>query len=366
MIFGFVAVIGVLCFFIYWQRKEMNVSREMFSRMSFEAVDRLKERSEEEIRERSRSLEDVVKPVQESLKALDRDMRELEKERKGEQESLKAQIRSMMDSEKDLRNETASLSRALRAPMVRGKWGELQLKRVVELAGMLNHCDFYEQGNREGARPDMVVKMPGGKQIIIDAKTPCIAYLDAMSEEDEGRRSALLKEHASHVRMHINTLGKKAYWEKFQPSPEFVVLFIPSDAFYSAALEQDPSLVEVGVEEGVIIATPSTLIGLLRAIAYGWKQEKLSLHAKEVSALGHELYKRIIDMGDHWTRMGKSLSSAMESYNKAIGNLESRVLVTARKFKDLGVSKGDAEIAAPAPIEKITRQIQAHDMSEVD
>jgi len=291
-------------------------------------------------------------------------MRAIEKERKGDQESLKQQLKMMVEAEKELRNETSTLVKAFRAPIVRGRWGEMQLRRVVELAGMLNHCDFYEQKTEEGMRPDLIVRMPGNKQVIIDAKTPCEAYLEAIQTQNVEIKEERLKAHARHVRQHVMALGKKAYWQSFQPTPEFVVLFIPSDNFFSSALEYDPSLIEVGVEQGVIIATPTTLIGLLRAIAYGWKQENLSRHAEEVSKLGHELYKRIADMREHWSRVGRSLSSSVEAYNKAVGSLESRVLVSARKFKEMGAASGSLELENLEGIDRIPRELQAPEMKE--
>jgi DNA recombination protein RmuC len=317
---------------------------------------------------RQLAIEQLVNPVKETLVKLDSGMRALEKERKGDHESLKEQMRSLVDTEKLLRQETGALVKALRSPITRGRWGEIQLKRVVELAGMLNHCDFYEQEHEVSEevrlRPDLIVRLPGGRQIVIDAKTPLEAYLEAAETSDDAVRSHKLKEHARQVRAQITLLSKKAYWERFQPTPEFVVLFLPAETFFSAALEQDPSLIEVGVEQGVILATPTTLIALLRAVAYGWKQENLSRHAEEVSTLGHELYKRIIDMGGHWSKMGRSLTSAVEAYNKAVGSLETRVLTSARKFKDLGAASTTLEEEEVQAIEKTPRTLQAPEMSE--
>ncbi len=243
----------------------------------------------------------------------------------------------------------------------------MQLKRVVELAGMVNHCDFYEQETRESGlvRPDLIVKLPGGKQVVVDAKTPCEAYLEAIQAEDQTVKEKKFRHHARQVRQHVMALGKKAYWQSFQPTPEFVVLFIPSDNFFSSALEYDPSLIEVGVEQGVVIATPTTLIGLLRAIAYGWKQENLSLHAQEVSMLGHELYKRITDMSEHWSKVGRTLASSVDAYNKAVGSLESRVLVSARKFQEMGAAARSVELETLEGIDRVPREIQASDMKNI-
>jgi DNA recombination protein RmuC len=298
----------------------------------------------------------LVAPVKESLAKLDSGMRELEKERKGESSMLTTHLAA-------LKAETSSLARALRAPTARGRWGEIQLRRVVELAGMVNHCDFSEQVHDGSMRPDLIVNLPGEKQVIVDAKTPCDAYLEATHATDDDVRIKLLQQHARSLRAHVQTLGKRAYWEKFQPTPEFVVLFIPSDALFTAALEYDPTLIELGADHGVIIATPTTLIGLLRAIAYGWKQEGLSRHAQEISELGHELYKRLADVSRHWAKVGRSLSSSVDAYNKAVGSLESRVLVTARKFKELGSSRGD-DVEALEPIERIPRPLTAPELTQ--
>ena len=343
---------------------------ETFKALSSEALEKSNQSflslAKENLDKKHQSFEEIVKPVRDSLKNLDKGMQDLEKERKGEQEVLKSQMKAMIDAEKGLRDETSSLVKALRKPLVRGQWGEMQLRRVVEVAGMLNHCDFFEQVTADAGamRPDMIIRLPGDKQVIVDAKTPCEAYLDAIEASDDTIKENKLRDHARQVRQHITQLGKKGYWQKFQPTPEFVVLFIPSDAFYSAALEYDPSLIEVGVEQGVIIATPSTLIGLLRAIAYGWKQDKLSQHAEQVSELGHELYKRIVDMRAHWSKMGRALNTAVESYNGAVGSLESRVLVSARKFKEFGAAARGIELDPIRSVDRVTREVQAVEMKE--
>lgn len=342
----------------------LEKSNQSFLNLAKETLSKFQETAKGDLEKKQQSFEALVKPVKESMMRLDQGMRLMEKEWKGDQESLKSQINAMLESEKQLRSETSTLARALRNPILRGRWGEMQLKRVVELAGMINHCDFYEQVSaQEGAvRPDLIVRLPGHKQVIVDAKTPCEAFLEAVQVEDEDLKIEKLKTHAHHVRQHVQLLGKKSYWQSFQPTPEFVVLFIPSDHFFSSALEYDPTLIEIGVEQGVIIATPTTLIGLLRAIAYGWKQEKLSHHAEEVSRLGHELYKRIVDMSSHWTKMGRHLSGAVEAYNKAVGSLESRVLVSARKFKEMGAATHGVELGKLPVIDRIPREIQITDI----
>lgn len=326
--------------------------------------------SQEALEKNNRSFlelaQEQLHPVKESLRHLDQGMRQLEKERKGDHESLKTQVRSLLDTEKELRLETSNLVKALRAPVTRGRWGEIQLRRVVELAGMLSHCDFEEQKFEADEdvrlRPDLIVYLPGGRQVVVDAKVPLEAYLDAIQTQDEKLKLTRFKDHARQVRTHVSSLSRKAYWERFQPTPEFVVLFLPSETFFSAALEHDPSLIEIGAEGGVIIATPTTLIALLRTVAYGWKQENLTEHAQKVSDLAHELYKRLCDMGSHWQKMGRSLSSSVEAFNKAVGSLEARVLPTARKFKDLGAASSSLEIEPLDAIERIARTLEAPEL----
>ncbi len=329
------------------------------------SLEKFHERAKGDLEKKEQSIEELVKPVKETLSKLDLGMRQLEKERKGDHESVQQQLRSLIETERQLRHETGSLVKALRAPIIRGRWGEMQLRRVVELAGMLNHCDFYEQeiGGEARQRPDLLVRLPGGRQVIIDAKVPLEAYLEAIQTQDEAVREHKLKEHARLVRAHVTQLSKKAYWEQFQPTPEFVILFLPAETFFSAALEYDPSLIEIGVEQGVILATPTTLIALLRSVAYGWKQESLSRHAQEVSDLGHELYKRIVDMSSHFAKMGRSLGSSVEAYNKAMGSLESRVLVTARKFQELGAASTHIEAEALELVERVPRILESPEVT---
>jgi len=311
---------------------------------------------------RQQAIVELVTPVRNSLDKVDSQIQELEKARAGAYAALHEQVRGLVETQTQLRAETGKLVTALRTPGVRGRWGEIQLRRVVEMAGMLDHCDFVTQAavaSEEGRlRPDLLVRLPAGKIIVVDAKTPLDGYLQAIEAGDEQTRKARLADHARQVRAHLTALGRKSYWEQFDYAPEFAVLFLPGECFFSAALESDPSLIEFGVGQNIILATPTTLIALLRAVAYGWRQENLAQNAAEISALGKELFKRLSDMGDHWSKMGKALERAVEAYNGAVGSLEARVMVSARKFADLKTAPLGVEIAALEPLEKSVRAVQ--------
>jgi DNA recombination protein RmuC len=315
---------------------------------------------------RQLAIGELVAPVKTSLEKFEQQIQGIEKSRVDAYATLTEQVRAMAEAQGALRLETGNLVKALRAPQTRGRWGELQLKRVVEMAGMLDHCDFFEQEstNTEDGRlrPDMIVKLPGGKNIVVDAKAPLAAYLDALEATDEEEKKRKLIDHARQVRDHLRKLGQKAYWEQFQPSPDFVVLFLPGEMFYSAALEADPSLIEAGVDARVILATPTTLIALLRAVAYGWTQQALTENAERISLLGRELYERIATVTEHWGRVGKNLGEAVGAYNKSVASMETRVLVSARKFRDLKVAGEDKDIADLNPVEALPRDVQAPEL----
>ena len=315
---------------------------------------------------RQLAIGELVAPVKTSLEKFELQIQGIEKSRVDAYATLTEQVRAMAEAQGALRLETGNLVKALRAPQTRGRWGELQLKRVVEMAGMLDHCDFFEQEStttEDGRlRPDMIVKLPGGKNIVVDAKAPLAAYLDALEATDEEEKKRKLADHARQVRDHLKKLGQKAYWEQFQPSPDFVVLFLPGEMFYSAALEADPSLIEAGVDARVILATPTTLIALLRAVAYGWTQQALTENAERISLLGRELYDRIATVADHWGRVGKNLGEAVGAYNDSVASMERRVLVSARKFRDLKVAPEDKEIRDLNPVEALPRDVQAPEL----
>ena len=307
----------------------------------------------------------LVNPLQTALSKVEERILDLERARIGAYEGIKEQITQLTKTQEQLRTETVHLSRALRNPSSRGRWGEMQLRRVVEMAGMISHCDFVEQGGfvteKGSIRPDMVVKLPGGRTIVVDAKVPLTSYLEAMDTPDEHQRLLKLRDHADQLRRHVRTLSEKSYWDQFEGSADFVVLFVPGETIFGAAMEQDPTLIELGVHQKVIMATPTTLIALLRAVAFGWRQEFLAANAREISALGQELHKRLSSYVGHFSDVGKGLTGAIAAYNRAVGTFENRVLVTARKFRELeGVAtSGDDEAKGLSPVELLPREVLA-------
>ena len=322
------------------------------------------EEAKGDIEKRKTAIETLVKPVADSRGKFELRIGEIEKIREGAYSELKEQVRALGQGQLGLQKETASLVKALRQPTGRGQWGEMQLRRVVELAGMQEHCDFTlqtttttDEGKR--LRPDMVVKLPGGKTIVVDSKTPMDAYLNALEATDDDERERFLNQHALQVSKHIKDLSSKEYTKQFDDTPEFTVLFLPSESFFSAALHSDPGLIEKGVDNGVILATPTTLIALLKAVAYGWRQEALALNAKEISALGRTMHERLGKLADHFAKLGNSLNSAVDHYNRAIGSYETRVMSTARKFEELKAAPQNAALPNLESIDKTTRPLLA-------
>lgn len=344
----------------------LQQNNQSFLHLAKETLASFQEQAKGDLEKRQQAIGEIVAPVRLSLDNMDRQIQEMERTRAGAYEGLKQQVLALLDTQNQLRTETGNLVRALRTPVARGRWGEIQLKRVVEMAGMLDHCDFFEQASVNGdggrLRPDLVVRLPGGKTIVVDAKTPLEAYLDGIQSDDDGMRRDSLVRHARHVRDHMKQLGGKAYWDQFDATPEFVVLFLPGENFFSAALEHDPALIEAGMDHGVILATPTTLIALLRAVAYGWRQERLADNARDISALGAELYKRLYDLGAHMDRLGSQLEKAVGCYNGAVGSLEARVLVSARRLRDLHAAPEGAEIPVLKPLDHTPRQLQAPEL----
>lgn len=326
----------------------LNLAREAFSKLHQQSAD--------DLGKRQQAIDALVQPLRESLDKVGTKIGEIEQARASAYGQLSEQLKSLTTTQGQLQAEAAKLSTALRSTTTAGTWGELQLRRVVELSGMSAYCDFTEQQTSGAFRADLVVRLPGGQQIVVDAKAPNDAYREAANAADDTVRTAKLAEHAAKVRGHIDALGSKDYWAQFQPSPEFVVLFLPGDQFLSGALQAEPTLIDRGIAKKVLLATPATLIALLKAAAYGWRQEAVSKNAEEISRLGRELHDRVATFAEHLEKVGKGLDSATRSYNAAVGSFEQSVLPGARKFNELG-AKGAKALPEPAPVETAVRDV---------
>ncbi len=332
----------------------LKSNNDSFLALAQETLSKFQDNAKYDLSSRQQAINELITPLKEALTNVDQKIHFMEKGRASAFSGLQQQLTDMVAAYKNLEKQTNNLVYALKTPTVRGRWGEMQLKRVVEMAGMLAYCDFVEQvqthKEEERLRPDMVIRLPGKKQIIVDAKAPLSSYLEALESFEEHKRLECLQRHAKQVRQHIVNLSRRSYWAQFQSSPDFVIMFLPGEVFFSAALEHDPQLIEAGVAEKVILATPTTLIALLRTISLGWQQENLAENARYIGNLGRELYKRLHDMTQHMLKLGKNLGAAVDSYNRTIGAFEHRVLVSARKFNDL--DGGHPSLTLP-PLESI-------------
>ncbi len=340
----------------------LRSNNESFLALARASLAEFQQGAKGDLDKRQQAIDALVAPVKASLDKVDEKIGALEKSREHAYGEIRQQFAQMAEVQTRLRDETGNLVKALRQPHVRGRWGEIQLRRVVEIAGMMRHCDFVEQESADSddgrLRPDLIVKLPGNRQIVVDSKAPISAYMEAHEATTDDLRKAKIQLHAQLMRRHLESLAKKSYWDQFQPTPEVVVMFIPGEAFYSAALEADPDLLDSGFGQNVIIASPASLMALLKAASYGWRQESIADNAREISQLGQELHSRLAVMVDHLSRLGKGLGTAMDSYNSAIASFESRVLVSARKFKDLGATSQEAEIFELRAVEGGVRRLQ--------
>jgi DNA recombination protein RmuC len=342
----------------------LQTNNQSFLALARTQLETLHAKASGDLSSRQEAINALVEPIKSTLKQVDEQLRQTESSRREAYGSLKAQVDTLLTTEHELHSQTTKLVNALRQPAVRGRWGEIQLRRVVEIAGMTAHCDFLEQvtvtnGDGSRLRPDLIVHLPGGKQVVVDAKSPLQAYLDAVEAADEDVRRDCLKNHARQVREHMLKLSQRAYWEQF-PTADIVVMFLPGEMFFSAALEQDPELIENGVAQKVIPASPTTLIALLRAVAYGWQQEKITENAQQIAKLGKDLYERLCKFADHMNDMRGGLDRAVKSYNSAVASMEGRVFAPARKLAELGAST-KSELLEITPIEQSTRLLQGSD-----
>jgi DNA recombination protein RmuC len=321
--------------------RSLQANSDTFLKLAEQNLNTQQEKAKRELSEREKAVESMVKPIRDALESSQKQIADLEKSRSEAYGGIKSQLEEMQLNQKSLRQETQNLVNALRRPEVRGRWGEITLRRLVEIAGMVEHCDFAEQVHIETdgqiIRPDMVVRMPDHRELVVDVKTPLDAYLSSIEAKDDVQRQLNLKRHAKNVRAHIRMLASKAYWNQFDESPEFVILFIPGDQFLSAALNEEPDLIEYALTQQIILATPTSFVALLKAVAYGWRQLALADNAKEIRILAEDLYARLATYVSHMNKVGRQLASSVENYNKAVGSLERSVLPGARKFVELGV-----------------------------
>ncbi len=341
---------------------------ETFLKLAETKLGEVRAQAASDIDQRKTAIETLLAPMQKTLGDVDRELKESERRRIQSTAELMQRMALLDTAGKDLRSETGKLVDALKRPQGRGRWGELQLKQVVELAGMVPYCHFDEQktlrDEERRMRPDLVVRLPGGKNVVVDAKAPLDAYLKALDAPDEASRQSLLCEHARQVRNHVSQLAAKGYAAHVQPSPDFVVMFLPGEVFFSAALEQDPELITFGVERHVVIASPTTLISLLRAVAYGWQQQAIEENARKISDLGRQLYESVRVLGTHFDTLGSRLKSSLEAYNQSVGSLERNVLVKARRFKDLQAASAVEEIKVLEPVDQVPRMLQAAELTD--
>jgi DNA recombination protein RmuC len=347
----------------------LKQNNEQFLTLARQALGSYQAEARGELEKREKAVAQLVAPISEQLSKVDVRLERLDRERAAGASALQQQLKHMVESQDRLRGETGALVAALRKPQARGRWGEMQLRNVVEMAGMVSYCDFAEQvtvrDDDRAMRPDLIVNLPGGKKVVVDAKAPLQAFLDAYDATEEADRQRHMAEHARLLRDHVRKLSARSYWSQFSEAPDFVLLFLPGEHFYNAALEQDPSLIEQGVAEQVLIATPTTLIAMLRAVHYGWQQERVAENAREISELGRELHTRLGSLADHVRKLGRGLGTAVDAYNAAVGSFETRVLVSARKFADHGVVAHDKEIAAIEPLDRVPRAPQAPELTPV-
>ena len=318
----------------------LSKNNESFIKLAEENLKKYQQSAKDDLEKRQEAISKTVEPVSQTLKTFSERVNKIEERRIESEGGIKKELEKLSEMHLRLDQSTSSLVKALRAPQVRGQWGEMHLRRTVEMAGMINYCDFEEQSSVETdegqrQRPDMLIRLPNERRVVVDSKVPIAAYLDALETDSPESQSERMQAHARHLRTHIKDLSTKAYWSQFDNAPEFVVLFIPNEAIFSAALEEDPSLIELGVENKVILATPTTLIALLKAVAYGWQQEAITREAKEIAALGREIYDRLSVVIGHFVKLGKSIDQSVGNYNKAMNSVDSRLMVTARKFESL-------------------------------